>query len=174
MNKKEITQKTLEIVGGDYENKDYDIKRMTSSIDMILTQIVEEYSPIKVCESLVPENGKILFSRFKRPVREILSVKVNGNRIPYVTETDGITVKTDEPTEIKYHSRAIIPDSDEEEIVLDPGINSTAVSYGVASEYYMRGGLTEEAVFYKNRYDNSIVNLTRKTLSFCLKKRRFI
>jgi hypothetical protein len=59
-------------------------------------------------------------------------------------------------------------------VILPPQFTASVLALGVCSEYFYRSGLIDEAAFYKNRYDTSVINLTRHQKSLDLKVRRFL
>ena len=57
---------------------------------------------------------------------------------------------------------------------MHPMLNVNTLAYGVASEYFYRVGLLDNAAFYSNRYDGSINIIIRKQKAMDLKGKRFI
>jgi hypothetical protein len=60
----------------------------------------------------------------------------------------------------------------DDSIVLPPNYSVAVLALGVVSEYCYRIGHLDEAIFYKNRYDTAIINLSRQLKSVNVRVRR--
>lgn len=178
MTLKDILKKAKEIIGD--ENIDLDAEtdtperaRLISSANMIYEELTEEYVHLKHSEKLIVTDGRIYYTEFTKPVKDVMRVRKNGVAVPY--ELYPLYLKCDTDGEVTvnyvYHAPTLTLTSNVE---LPPTFSDAALASGIASEYFYRSGLYDEAVFYKNRYDNTVLNLTRKRSPIIVKYRRFI
>ena len=170
----DLIKSSLEITGGTYDTLDEKEKsKLLSCAKMIYTELSEEYVKLKHTEELIATDGRIPYVEFSKPVKDIVRVEKNGRRVPFELFPDCVRCKAEGNVKVTYVYHAPDPDL-EDELILPPFFNVTAISNGVASEFFYRSGLNEEALFYKNRYDNAVLNLQRRSASAYLQNRRFI
>ena len=176
MTLKQVLIKAIEIINNgliDVENSSTELTRLIECGNFIYSELADEYSDLKYSEELVAADGTIPFTSFTKSVKKILKVKYGSAEVPfreYNTYVDVMSQGTYK-VDYTYKSDAI-------------GLNDTldlpafftlySVACGVASEYFFRTGLVEEALFYKNRYDRAVNNLTAERRRSKLKVRRFI
>jgi hypothetical protein len=85
---------------------------------------------------------------------------------PLYVESD---INGDAEVSYLYHSDELTL---EDTVLLPPQYTAFVLANGIAAEYFYRSGLTDEAVFYKNRYDTAVLNLSRRRQSVTLKAGR--
>lgn len=173
MKLRDILIKSLDIISDDEIDLDIQSKKLTKLIscgNMIYQEIVEQYMPLKIKETLKFKDGVLLYSDFSENVKDILSIRKNGENLNFTLYPSYVYCDLDGTAEVKYifHPKeAELTD----ELVLLPQFTPNIIAMGVASEFFYRSGLLDEAIFYKNRYDNAVLNLTRKRSSIQLKAR---
>lgn len=172
----EVLQKTIEIIG------DTDIslneespkrKRLIACANMIYHELTTQYTHLKHQELLDFENGKLYFSLFSEKVLDVLSVKKNGVNIDFKIYPLYVQAEINGKCQVDYLYYSQELDLDDQ-MILPPQYTAFVVANGIASEYFYRSGFTDEAIFYKNRYDTAILNLSRKRQGVMLKQRRFV
>ncbi len=175
---KDVLKKASEIIGDknidlDAEADTPERERLISSANMIYEELTEEYVHLKYSEVLTVTDGRIYYSEFSKPVKDVMRIRKNGVSVPF--ELYPLYVKCDAEGAVTvsyvYHAPELTLTSDVE---LPPQYSESALATGIASEYFYRSGLYDEAVFYKNRYDNTVLNLSRKRNPVVVKYRRFI
>lgn len=173
---KDILVKAAEIIGDsdiDFDQPEEKTEKLISCGKMIYTELTEEYVHLKHRENLQVTDGRIYYSEFTKPVKDVMKVKKDGVVLSFTVYPIFLAVEAEGEVEVSYVYHAEEPTL-EEELDLPPTFTSSVLAVGVASEYFYRTGLIDEAVFYKNRYDNSLLNLTRKRGYVKLYYRRFI
>lgn len=173
---KDILVKAAEIIGDsdiDFTAPEEKTEKLISCGKMIYTELTEEYVHLKHKEMLPVNDGRIYYSEFTKAVKDVMKIKKDGVICPFTLYPLFVAVEEEGDVEVSYVYHAEEP-ALEEELDLPPIFTSSVLSVGVASEYFYRSGLIDEAVFYKNRYDNSLLNLTRKRGYVKLRYRRFI
>lgn len=176
MTLREVLVKTVGIICDDDIDLDIDSKKrkkLLSCANTIYQELVELYIELKSKEKLLICDGKIFYSNFAKRVKDIISIHKNGIKQTFKLYPLYLEIDEKGEVEIKY---TYVPDilSLDDELVLPPPYTENMLSMGVASEYFYRSGLSDEAIFYKNRYDNALLNLSRKRNSFVLQKRSFL
>ena len=171
---RQILEKTLDIIGEedlclDTESKKR--KRLIASANMIYQELTTEYAHLKHKEKLFFEDGRVYYSSFSKKVKDILGVYVNSQSVPFKVYPLYMEAEVDGFAEVKYIYHADDLELDDE-VILPPQYTAYVLANGVASEYFYRSGLIDEAIFYKNRYDTAILNLSRPRKSIIVKKKR--
>lgn len=177
MTLKDILKAALEIIGDediDPEESSKKLDVLISCANMIYTELTDEYAELRHKETVSAPDGTIAFGDLAKNCKSVVRVTKNGIKVPFKVFPAYIECGTGGElcVEYIYHPEQLASVNDE--VVLPPEYTARSLSSGVASEYFYRTGLAEEALFYKNRYDNTVLNLSRKRNSFRLKNRRFI
>jgi hypothetical protein len=141
---------------------------------MIYQELTEEYAQLKDQIEIEFVDGKANFCDFPKLVKDIISIYVGGARQDFTVYPNFVlsSVKNGK-AQVKYcyHPKDLqMLDT----VTVPPKFNANVLAIGVASEYFYRSGLIDEANFYKNRYDTCVINLTRHQKSIDLKVRRFL
>ncbi len=179
MTLKQVLKKALEIIGEeidlDGEALDEKGKKLVSCGNMIYSELVEEYAPLRHTEEVTVYGGKLYFSDLSKNLKEIIRVKKNGENIPYVKNRNFLDVglKNNGPCTVVYTYHPFEVDLNDE-LILPTTFSAERICSGIASEYFYRSGLIDEALFYKNRYDITVSNLMKKRPTWTLHYRRFI
>lgn len=174
MKLKDIIERTIILLGleGEVEvtTPSNLLTKLTQCANSIYEELVMQYIDLKNNEDLIFEDGRCYYSSFKYRIKEILAVETNNEKIKFKVYPNFLYCGKDGTFNVKY--LYYLSDLDlEDELVLPTNLTLNILSYGVISEYYYRQGLLDEAVFYKNRYDIAIDNLTKKLRSSYLPKR---
>ncbi len=161
---KDILRKAIEIICDDEIDLDSLSKKrdkILSCGQMILSELTEEFVHLRECEKMSVTDGRIYYTEFDKNVKDIIGIYKNGVKVdfaiyPLYVECDATGI-----VEVKYvyHLDEIDMDS---EINLPPMYTKNLIAIGIASEYFYRSGLIDEGIFYKNRYDNALTNISRK------------
>lgn len=176
MTLRDILEKAMKIIPNeniDLGNQGPKQARLISCGNMIYRELVEDYAPLKAEEEIFFSSNRAYFTSFSKPVKDILGVYKNHAKYDFKVYPQYVSSIADGKTVVRYtyHAEELKLN---DEAILPPQFSADMIAVGVASEYLYRCGLTEEALFYKNRYDTSIINNTRKHKSIDLKVRRFL
>lgn len=174
----DILTKAAEIIGdADIVLTDADdskTKKLISSANFIYRELTEEYVHLKYCENLTVRDGRLYYSEFTKPVKDVMKVKRNGREIGFKLYPLYLAADEDGEVSVSYVYHPYELSALNQEAELPPQYTPSAIAAGVASEYYYRSGLYDEGLYYKNRYDNTVLNLSRKRNPIKIKTRRFI
>lgn len=174
----EIIQKTIQITGLENEvstdTASEKLDKLIDSANMIYSELTLGSVHLKTRETLSFEGGRLYYTEFGQGVREVLSVKKDGTAVPFTEyalyiEAPGVEGEA-EVTYIYFPETLALTDT----VVIPPRFTAAILAIGAASEYFYRSGLIDEAVFYKNRYDTAVANLTHSIKGGKLPKRRLI
>jgi len=173
---KDVLEKAKGIICDDEINLEEDSKKRKKLIDcasLIYRELTEQYIELKTKEKLYVENDKIYYSAFSKKVKDIINISKDGQKVGFKLLPTYLECVEKGEVEIKY-----VYNTDEleltDEIILPPPYTDNMLSMGIASEYFFRSGLIDEALFYKNRYDNALINMSRRRNGFILKERSFL
>jgi hypothetical protein len=177
---KDLLQKVIMIVRLENEvDVDADSPKLRQLVDcanMIYGELTLEYLRLKAKQNMLfNQSGRVDYVSFSNKVREVLQVKLNGAVMPFETFPDhiiasGVRGARGEVTYV-YHAPELTINSI---LILPPQYSERVVATGIASEYFYRTGMPEEAAFYKARYDNAVLNLCSRIKSVHLPSRRFL
>ena len=176
MTLKQVLIKVTEFVNNgliDVDTPSDELNKAIACGNFIYSELADEYSDLRYVEDKTSADGKILFSAFSKDVKKILSVKDGKIAVPFKEFASYLQVDHDGTYTVEYAYKvgdALLTDT----LDLPACFTLYAVACGVASEYFFRSGLMEEALFYKNRYDRAVNNLTASRRKSKLKIRRFI
>ena len=176
MTLKEVLTKAVEIINNgliDLDTTSTERSRLIDCGRYIYAEVADEYVDLNATQELSTTDGKILFSSFAKPVKKIVRVTDNCIDVPFCLYPDHITVDYAGTFVVDYAYKSVVPDLNDT-LDLPAEFTPYALASGVASEYFFRTGLIEEALFYKNRYDRAISNLTQNRRTSYLKIRRFV
>lgn len=168
---RDVLQKTLDIIGDDeisLEIESKKRKRLIACANMIYHELTTEYVHLKNKEELVFEDKRLYYSAFTKKVKDILSVYKNGISVNFKLYPLYIEADVEGIAEVNYlyHTEELALD---DQMLLPPQYTAFVLANGIASEFFYRSGLADEAIFYKNRYDTAILNLSRRRQSVKLK-----
>ncbi len=173
----EILTRAAAIIGLDDVNASAPsaaVTKLTDCANTVYSELVLEHIPLKNKEDVAFTGGKAFYEDFGYRVREVLSVKARGTKIPFVMYPTYVEAAGHEgvaEVEYLFHPGTLEADDD---VILPPQFSEYVMAIGVASEYYYRLGYIEEAEFYKARFDNAVYNLSRRLKSFRIPARRFV
>lgn len=175
----EVIKRAASIIGLELEY-DYDapsaaLTKLIDCANMIYSELTLEHVPLKTKEYVDVVGGECNYSDLSKNVREILSVRYNGNKLKFTLFPTffALAEEIDGEVEVEYlfHMGEL---NESDNLILPPQFTVHVIAMGVVSEFYYRSGMVDEATFYKSRYDNAITNLTRSLKSFRVPARRFI
>ncbi len=173
---KDVLEKAKGIICDDEINLEISSKKRTKLIDsanLIYRELTEQYIELKTKEKLTVENDKIFYSAFSKKIKDVISIDKDGVKIEFKLMPTYLECPVKGQVEIKY-VYTYDELSLEDEIILPPPYTDNMLAMGIASEYFYRSGLIDEALFYKNRYDNALINMSRRRNGFILKDRSFL
>lgn len=147
--------------------------KLIDCANMIYGELTEEYLPLRNDEKLTADGGRIYYTAFSKSVKDVIAVYKDGVKIPFELFPLYLKCAAEGEVDVKYvyHAEELTLDGD---VLLPISVTPSVMATGIASEYFYRSGLIDEAVFYKTRYDNSIANLSRKRGIITLKARKSI
>lgn len=149
------------------------LNKLIDCANMVYAELTLEYVHLKTRENLVFSEGRAYYDGFKERVREVLAVFSGGKKVPFTMYPLYVEADAEGEAEVVYNyylGELELTD----EMILPPQYTEYVLAVGVVSEYYYRTGLVDEAIFYKNRYDTAVTNLSRKVKSVRVKERRFL
>lgn len=177
MKLKEVINKVIDILGIEnevnVETSSSKLSKLISCANTVYSELVIEYVPLKTSEKITFSDGRAYYASFSNYVREVLTVKNNTGKYDFECYPLYVKSSADGECEVTYlyYPNELTIDS---EIILPPSFTAHVLAQGIVSEYFYRTGLVDEAVFYRTRYENSVINVTKKRKSCNLPRRRFI
>ena len=148
--------------------------KIRDSVITVYTEMVTEYIPLRTKEKTEAERGKIFYEDLKYRVREILAIKSPAGRLKF-TEYPQFIQAEDYTGEVEIdYLYYIIPTLNSDELILPPQFSEYVVAVGAAAEYFYRSSLLDEAVFFRNRFESAVNNLTKRGRVFNIPPRRLL
>ncbi len=176
MTLREVLEKTKAIIGEDCDLDEKGVKkdRLIASALSIYDELTSDYVHLKAEEKVEFEEGICYFDAFTNKVKDILTVKHNGSNInfemfPLFIRCIGLQGRC----EVKYYYTPPEPKLDSL-LSLPPRFSVYMLANGVASEYFYRTGLVDEATYYRNRYEYSLNNAGMRLRNLNLKADRLL
>lgn len=176
MKLRDVLEKAIAIINDDIDLNTPSVKltKLIKCANTVYAELVEEYSYLKREEEAEFVDGRALFGQFAKTVKDITGVYKNGIKYPFTVYPDCVkSEKLNGKAVVRYVYHA--PEAGiDDALELPPQFSAHVLANGVAAEYFYRSGLIDESAFYKNRYDISVINLTRKNKPIELKVERFL
>lgn len=171
----DVINRAAEIVGAEpnFEEMNAAAKKLIACGRLVYGELTAEYVRVVQEEDIAFADAKAEFTAFSKPVKEILSIVKDGVRREFKAFPAYVSCQITGKAKVRYAYHCDEPEL-HDELVLPSQFTPAMLATGVAGEYYYRGGLLEEAVFYKNRYDTSVINQTRRQKPLELKVERFL
>lgn len=178
MTLRDILEKTKAIIGEDFdldeEEEGAKRDRLIASALSIYDELTSDYVHLKAEEEVEFEDGICYLDAFTNRVKDILTVKQNGSNVnfemfPLFIRCIGLQGKC----EVKYYYTPPQPSLDSA-LSLPPRFSEYMLANGVASEYFYRTGLVDEAIYYRNRYEYSLNNAGMRLRNLRLKADRLL
>ncbi|MDD3947279.1 MAG: hypothetical protein PHI19_05515 [Clostridia bacterium] len=174
----EIVDRAIQILGLENEVSvdvaGSKLTKLTDCVNMIIGELTQEYIHLKQTETLVFSEGRAYYTAFSKQVREVLSVKIGKSKqnfimYPLYLYAEGLEGNAE--VTYLYHLGSL---SLSDTVELPPQYSVYTLAIGTVSEYCFRTGLVDEALFYKSRYDSSLMNLSRRMRLANLPSRRLL
>ena len=131
--------------------------------NLVLTEVSESGFPLKaVCSVSVGDDGKIPYSALPKTPSEIIAVRKGGDTLPHRTYYDCVTVRVSGKCEVEYafaHPKAALSDVSSYE---SGRPSARLIAYGIAREYCLISGMTDEAAAWDSRYLSCFDDETRE------------
>lgn len=150
------------------------LDKLIRCTNMIYQELTEEYAQLKDEQEIEFVDFKANFSAFPQLVKDIISIYKDGVKQDFTVYPNYVCCSLKNGKAMVrycYHPKDL---GQQDQVILPPKFTANVLAIGASSEYFYRSGLIDEAAFYKNRYDTSIINLTRHQKSLDLKVRRFL
>ncbi len=171
MTLREVLERTIAIIG---ENIDLDEKgaekdKLIAAALSIYDELTCDYVHLKAEEEVEFKDGIAYFTEFTSKVKDILSVKQGGKSFNF--EMFPLFVKSADlqgNATVKYYYKPDEPELDSL-LELPPRFSEYMLANGIASEYFYRGGMVDEAAYYRNRYEYSLNNAQVRLRNLTLK-----
>ncbi|MCL2631184.1 MAG: hypothetical protein FWD49_06690 [Firmicutes bacterium] len=174
---KNVINRTIQILGLEDEvnisTPSRKLDKLADCANMVYNELTLQYIHLKSKEILNFSGGRAYYTDFTHRVREILSVKARGSEIKFTMYPLFVEAGISGTAEVSYvyHLGEL---SLEDALIIPPQYTEYILATGVVAEYYYRTGLTDEALFYRQRYDTAITNLSKRAGSVNLPRRRFV
>ena len=141
--------------------------------NLVNQEIASDYLPFLYTEKIDVNNSILNFSELEKTIIKVYEVKGNFNM--------GVRYKAyPNYLEILGHAKKITYSYLPEELDLNDnielcnGLSGRIYAYGMASEYLLCDGLSEDAEIWEERFKESLFTLSRKRSEVRLPKRRWL
>lgn len=131
------------------------LDRLLRCLNLVVGEIAAEYAPVKTAETVEVRAGLLKHTDLKEAALDVYAVRRGGRPVAFRRRYDGIPLP-DGAYEVEY---SFLPGRVGIEDALRFGtakISARLIGYGVAAEYALISGLSEEAVVYDRRYKDAL------------------
>lgn len=148
---------TYKVIESGKVDGDEESELLLRCVNLVVSEIANEYYPLK--EKSVVEangNGEIFYEDFPKTPYDIYKVvNESGISVPFTRYHDRLIVPRVGKYEIYY---SFVPAflSLSDELPFPEKVDARVVAYGVACEYCLISGMTEDAVVWDKRYKNAL------------------
>lgn len=133
-----------------------ELEKLLGCLDFTLSDIAADYIPLIKKETLMPKENRIYFRELEREITHIVTVKQKGVKARFRLLGDSLMLPQNAETEVTYAYKplkAALDGSSEWEGGI-PG--SKTVALGIASEYCLLEGMTDDALVFDRRFKDAI------------------
>lgn len=160
--------------GGDLTEREQEkVNTMTRCFNLVNQEIASDYLPFITKETLNGKNSVINFADLQKTVIHIIEVKNRlGMSLQFRLFPDFVEVAGKAKTVVYSY----LPDelSFDSTVEMLCGLSARVYAYGVASEYLLIDGVSEDAEIWEERFKQSLFVLSRKRGEHVLPKRRWL
>lgn len=157
----------------DLSDTDNSVNILLLCLNNVLSEIAEQYSFLTGEAKATITDGKISLSSLNSNVSEVTSVFRNGVKLNFTSYPDHIAVNSDGEVTVYYR---YLPGKVNLDESVDFGgkITERIVAYGVAAEYYILEGMTDEAVIFDQKYRNALAVASSPRKEIRVRARRWL
>lgn len=149
-----------------------EINRLVRCANLVLGELAADLMPLKTRETLV-FSPHALYSAFSRPPIDIYSVTDNsGAAVRFHEAFDRVEVKTGGDYTVEYsYSPSPVALTDE---IPFPSLPPFVLGQGIAREYCVISGMTEEASVWDQRFNASVAARVRPKKEVRIRRRAWV
>lgn len=170
---KEIAEKLNQSGTVSYSDKEQEkVNTLLRCFNFVNEEIASDYLPYLTTEEIDVKNSILNFSDLSKTLISVYAIKgsfgcnVRFREFPEYVEILG---------KAKSITYSFLPDKKdlEDEFVFFNGLSARIFAYGIASEYFLVDGLSEDAEIWEERFKESLFVLSRKKSEIKLPKRKW-
>ena len=152
---------------------DEKIKLLSRCVNIMLTEIAQEYLPLADECEVTAENGAFGYEKLPRKVCRIMSVKdERGDKVDFRQRPFSCKVAKNGRLKVEYRylpAEAV----NGEDCDVDPAVSEKTLALGVCAEYCMINGMYEQSEGFAERFREDMRAAVRPVKSVILKERRW-
>lgn len=156
---------------GSDRSGDEKIKLLSRCVNIMLTEIAQEYLPLTDECEVTAKNGVFSYEELPRKVSRILSVKdEKGNKVNFRQRSFSCKVTKDGRLKVEYRylpAEAVCG----EDCDVDPAVSEKTLALGACAEYCMISGMYEQSEGFAERFRDDMRAAIRPVKSVTLKER---
>lgn len=169
---REIAKKLASSETETFSNREQEkVDALLRCFNFVNEEIASDYLPYLTREEINVDNSILNFSSLSKTLINIYSIKGRFHNVRYRQYPDYVQI-FGKAKEIVY---SFLPDKHEldDEFEFYNGLSARIFAYGVASEYFLIDGLSEDAEIWEERFKESLFVLSRKKSETKLPKRKW-
>ena len=152
------------------ERENQKLESMQKCYNLVMQEIASDYIPFLTKEEIDTQNSILNFSELSKNVINIYEIKNRfGMNLKFKLYPNYVEIEG----KAKHIVYSYLPDErsidDEAELVC--GLTARVLAYGIASEYFLIEGISEDAEIWEDRFKSSLFVLSRKRGEHILPKR---
>ena len=170
---KEIAEKLNSSSSVTYSDKEQEkVDALLRCFNFVNEEIASDYLPYLVTEDISVDNSILNYSSLSKTIINIYSIKGSfGRNVKFKTYPDFVEI-FGKANKITY---SYLPENKalNDEFDFYNGLSARIFAYGIASEYFLSDGLSEDAEIWEERFKESLFVLSRKRSETKLPKRKW-
>lgn len=166
---KELCAK-LKAQGSFTDKEQQKIDLMVDCFNLVNQEIASDYLPFLTKEQIDVDNSTLLFSKLSKPMIHVYEIKNRfGMNLKFKLFSNFVEIEGKAKTVVYSYLPSDL--TLESEIECPSQLSARIYAYGVASEYLLIDGISEDATTWEERYKESLFMLTRKRGEHIMPKR---
>ena len=171
---KEIEEKLESTSTVTFTDKEQEkVDALLRCFNLVNEEIASDYLPYLITEEINVDNSILNYSSLSKTIINIYAIKGTfGRNVRYKPYPDYVEIFG----KAKLITYSFLPEKCElnDEFSFYNGLSARILAYGIASEYLLSDGLSEDAEIWEERFKESLFVLSRKRSETKLPKRKWL
>lgn len=137
------------------------IAQLVRCANLVLSEIAADYLPLKTRETVAATDGRIGYDALQKKAIDIFAVRQRGKSVPFTLYYDCLRLAAEGDCEVEYsYAPNVLPLNGFADYT-NERLGARTVAYGIACEYCLISGMTDDALVWDKRYKDALAAATR-------------
>lgn len=174
----QVIERTGMIIGVEGDSSQYPAQianKLRDCVQTVYTELITEHVPLRTKEKATLSGNRLYFEDLSYGVREILRISSDAGRLKFNVFSEYVEVEDGYSGEVEVeYLYYVCPETNADPLILPPQFTEYIMAVGAAAEYFYRSSLIDEALFFRNRFESGVNNLSRSGRVYSLPRRRLL